>query len=269
MGGVAGLTIFCLVALFLLYRRRSRNKRNLIAQPQAGPVPPGSAGGDATTTERSSTAPLAAAGFFKRLRPQSGQTAATTETTPSERGFQNLGGRKLESVLLSRGDGYSEPGLSSAATAASSSGAEPRGLRRSDFGHSPGPSELETFSRSSVYRDSQGFQGGIEGDRSSSSNLRSGSSTVIYPVPPDSGLPPEGITGFGHPDEDVIYIRPSPARTPVTGGFSPLSQPPRSPRNIPSPRSPSTPISRAHRDGLGRSHPSFDGSRGSRFTEDM
>lgn len=268
VGGVAGLTIFCLIALFLLYRRRSTQRRNLTSQPQAAPLPPGSAGQDVTTTERSSTAPLASAGFLKRLRPQSGQTAATTDTTPSERGFQNLGGRKLESVLSSRGDGYSEPGISPGMAAASSSGAGASGLRRQGFGHSPGPSEPETLSRSSLYRDSQGFHGGNEGDLPSSTNLRPASNTTsmaVYHIPPESGLPPEGFTGFNQGDTEIAIMRPSPARTPVTGGFLP----PRSPRSMPSPRSPSTPISRGHRDGLGRSHPSFDGSRGSKFTEDM
>lgn len=273
MGGVAGLTIFCLVAFLLLYRRRNRQRRNISSQPQATtPLPPGSSGQDMTTTERSSTAPLAAAAFLKRLRPQSGQTAATTDTTPSERGFQNLGGRKLESVLSSRGDGYSEPGASPGMVAASTFGvgasSSPR--RPPGFGHSPGPSEPESISRSSFYRDSQGFHGGNDGDPPSSSNLRAGSnptSMAAYPIPPESGLPPEGIAGFGSGDTEIAIMRPSPARTPVTGGFAP--PPPRSPRNIPSPRSPGTPISRGHRDGLGRSHPSFDGSRGSRFTEDM
>lgn len=227
-----------------------------------------------TTTERSSTAPLAAAAFFKRLRPQSGQTAATTDTTPSERGFQNLGGRKLESVLSSRGDGYSDPDFSPGMAVAVSPVAGPSSgppRRPRGFGHSPGPSEPETISRSSLYRDSQGFHGRNDGDPPSSSNLRPGSNTTgsipVYPNPPESGLPPESIAGFGSGDDEIAIMRPSPARTLVTGGFMP--PPPRSPRPMPSPRSPGTPISRGHRDGLGRSHPSFDGSRGSRFTEDM
>lgn len=272
MGGVAGLFIFGLIAFLLLYRRRNRQKRNLSSQPQGTPLPPGSAGHDVTTTERSSTAPLAAAAFFKRLRPQSGQTAATTDTTSSERGFQNLGGRKLESVLSSRGDGYSDPDFSRGMAVASSPVAGPSGgpRRPRGFGYSPGPSEPETISRSSLYRDSQGFPGRNDGDPPSSSNLRPGSNTTgsvpVYPIPPESGLPPEGVAGFSSGDDEIAVMRPSPARTPVTGGFMP---PPRSPRPIPSPRSPGTPISRGHRDGLGRSHPSFDGSRGSRFTEDM
>ena len=272
VGGVAGLIFFCLIAILLLYRRRNRQRRNLTSHTQATSLPPGSAGQDVTTTERSSTAPLAAAAFLKRLRPQSGQTAATTDTTPSERGFQNLGGRKLESVLSSRGDGYSEPGMSAGMAAASISGAGPSSVprQRPGFGHSPGPSEPGSISRSSLYRESQGFQGGNDGDPPLSSSLRPGSTTTTsmaaYPIPPESGLPPEGVAGFGSGDTEIAIMRPSPARTPVTGGFVP---PPRSPRNIPSPRSPGTPISRGHRDGLGRSHPSFDGSRGSRFTEDM
>jgi len=86
-----------------------------------------------------------------------------------------------------------------------------------------------TMSGTSFYRDSDGFYGGV------------GSSMPQR----DSGVP---------------VIRPSPARTPVTeqGPFALL--PPLPPPLTPPGKRP---------DGLGRSHPSQDGSHTSRFTEEV
>lgn len=54
---------------------------------------------------------------------------------------------------------------------------------------------------------------------------------------------------------DVVLMRPGPARQPV---HSPAYGTP-----------PQSPTQRLRTDGIGRSHPSFDGSRGSRFAEDL
>lgn len=259
-----------------------------IFSPLPQTIPPGEAGQGSTMTQRSSAVPLAAGGFFKRLRPHSGQTAATTDTGQSERGFQNFGGRKLESVLSSRGDGYGEPGPSSAAGPATGFGSNPSVARGQGFGHSPGPSEPETLSGSSFYRDSQGFYGGKEvesGSGPSSLNVGPGSpprSSPTFPAPPAAGLPPEAVGGTSRATTEIAVMRPGPARTPVTNqpGFFPMRNPPRTPRSTPSPRPPrGTPPSRTGPmgtspvprppDELGRSHPSFDGSRGSRFTEEV
>jgi hypothetical protein len=88
----------------------------------------------------------------------------------------------------------------------------------------------ESLSGSSFYRDSRGFYGGP----GSPTSPRAGR---------DSGIP---------------ITRPSPARTPVIseGAFGPPSPPP-----------PLDPPQRP--DSLGRSHPSRDGSHGSRFTEEV
>ena len=240
--------------------------------PPTGSVPSG------TVTERSSNVPLAAAGFFKRARPRSSATAATTETGPSERGFQNFGGRKLESVLSSGGDGWSNPGPSS------SSGLSPRPVRGPGPTLAAGlaagvrPASPETpLSETSFYRDSQGFYGGV-------AEAEIGSNTSIYPrpdsPPPRSpNRPAPTFTGASpltrvgsqaKRDSEVAFMRPGPARTPVTNqpGFSSLR--PSTGRGTPPPR-PLPPVgaSPTARDGVGRSHPSFDGSRGSRFTEEM
>jgi hypothetical protein len=90
----------------------------------------------------------------------------------------------------------------------------------------------ESLSGSSFYRDSRGFYGGP----GSPTSPRAGR---------DSGIP---------------ITRPSPARTPVIseGAFGPPK---------PSPVPPLEPPRRP--DALGRSHPSRDGSHGSRFTEEV
>jgi hypothetical protein len=89
----------------------------------------------------------------------------------------------------------------------------------------------ESLSGSSFYQDSRGFYGGP----GSPTSPRAGR---------DSGIP---------------ITRPSPARTPVIseGAFGPPSP---APPPITPPRRP---------DALGRSHPSRDGSHGSRFTEEV
>jgi len=89
-----------------------------------------------------------------------------------------------------------------------------------------------SMSGASFYRDSRGFYGGT-GEPSSP---LAGPSTGR-----DSGIP---------------IMRPSPARTPVTAQ-GPFEQPATPPASTP-PRRP---------DAVGRSHPSYDGSHGSRFTE--
>jgi hypothetical protein len=95
-----------------------------------------------------------------------------------------------------------------------------------------GPDD-NTLSGASFYQDSRIFYGGSGG------------------LPSLGGLP-------GERDSGIPIMRPSPARTPVTSqgafAFPPMSPP------VDPPRRP---------DILGRSHPSQDGSHGSRFHEDV
>lgn len=285
MGGLAGLSIiFLLLLLLIRWRRNKARLRRPSFAPLPQSIPPGEAGQGSSMTERSSAVPLASGGFFKRLRPHSGQTAGTSDTGQSERGFQNFGGRKLESVLASRGDGYGEPGPSSATGPSAGFGSTPSVGRGQGFGHSPGPSEPETLSGSSFYRDSQGFYGGKEAETESGPSLMGSPprSSPTYPHQPAAGLPTEGLAGPSRATSEIAVMRPGPARTPVTNqpGFIPMRNPPRPPRSTPSPRPPrgtpsprtgpigASPVPRPP-DELGRSHPSFDGSRGSRFTEEV
>ena len=236
VGGLAGLAIILVILLLFLRWRRKKMRNHLPAGPSSESGPLGAARSAGGMIERSSEVPIvaAAAGFFGRLRrPDSGQTVDTIDTAPSERGFQNLGGRKIESVLTSGGDGYGGPGPS------------------------------DTMSGSSFYRDSQGTHGGPD-SLPSSMYVGPGS-------PPTSSTPPIGATagsagrGSGI-SEDVAVMRPSPARTPVTaqGVFTPHT-----PRSTP-PALRGTPPpggSQFPRDGVGRSRPDLDSSRTSRFRE--
>ncbi|KAI9806280.1 MAG: hypothetical protein M1825_006395 [Sarcosagium campestre] len=98
-----------------------------------------------------------------------------------------------------------------------------------------------TLSETSFY-DSQGFYAG------------SPSGPSAAPARPESH-------GDGR-TEGVAVMRPSPARTPVTAQ-APYSA-------FPTPPSGNSPVRRPlPSDALGRSHASLDGSRGSRFTEDV
>ena len=214
------------------------------------------------------------------MRPHSSATAATTETAPSERGFQNFGGRKLDPILATGGDGWGNPGPSGAA------GPSSRPVR--GFGVSPAAglgAELRPatpqspLSETSFYRDSQGFYGGAP-EPEIGSNLLSMHGRPESPPPrsPDrptpqfASSPLARVGSQAQRDQEVAFMRPGPARTPVTNqpGFPSLRQPTPTGRGTPPPRPlPAAGASPTARDGVGRSHPSFDGSRGSRFTEEI
>ncbi|KAL9008365.1 MAG: hypothetical protein Q9173_006502 [Seirophora scorigena] len=284
VGSVAGLALILVLLLFFLRRRKRLGQQRTISPPipQSASTGPGASTG--TMTERSSAAiPLAGAGagagFFRRLRPGSGATATTTETTPSERGFQNLGGRKLPSVLSSRGDGFGDVPFGAAGTgatpgASSSRGPPPASIPITTGAPSAarGHSSPESLDGSSFYRDSQGFYGGPAPGPPATEPPSTSSSMFVGPgSPPHSPALPRPEIQLP-PSEGVAVMRPGPARTPVTTqpGLSPMRGSPRPQRGTgpPSPHIPGT-IQERPRDGLGRSHPSSDGSRSSRFAEDI
>ena len=281
VGGVAGLAmIFVILLLLFRWRQGKLGNRRTIAPPAPHTVGHGGEPQSGNVTQRSSTAPIAAAGFFRSLRPASSQTATTADTVPSsERGFQKISGRKLPSVLASGGDGWGDPpaagpvaestggaaGLSMAAGAANG---------RSPFDDPPPgqrPSPPQSLSGSSFYRDSHGFYGGVvpeEQTEASSSPRSSSSPTYFAPLGAATGRSNVPL-GQGSPSrrDEAAQMRPGPARTPVINqpGFGSVrgGAPPRPVRATPPPAG-LHPV----RDGLGRSHPSQDGSRGSRFRED-
>lgn len=184
--------------------------------------------------------PAVLAGFnSKRKSAQSRASAAHSSTAGSEHGFYRVSGRKITSVLESGGDGY---------------GDSPPANRNTVSSTSTGPviPNRDTFSGASFYRDSQGWYGG--GSSPTSPVTLSGPlSTVTAAFAPSSQA---------SRDSGPIMSGRSPARTPVisAGPFTePLEDIPASPIDPP-PRRP---------DLVGRSHPSQDGSKGSKFHEDV
>lgn len=282
-GGIAGLVLIIAALLFLLRWRKGRvGQRRDISPPVPQSAEAGSAalGGGGAMTQRSSlrsTAPIAAAaGLLGRLRPASSQTATTSSTGPSEKGFQKISGRKLPSVLHSGGDGYGDTPVRGPNTGPRP---QPKAITPGQgpfAGLAPGlrpPSPQRSLSGSSFYRDSHGFYGGVVPVEGSSDNRTDPSSSPTsssptFPAPPSAGAP---LISAGHPpgrsSPGIPNIRPGPARQPVIqqGGVVPMRTPSRpgtsQQRPVPSP------ITESPRDALGRSHPSQDGSRQSRFRE--
>ncbi|KKK17320.1 hypothetical protein P175DRAFT_0492041 [Aspergillus ochraceoroseus IBT 24754] len=241
VGGVAGATIFFLL-LFLLLRRR---KKGLLFAAPAGLTEGDGSGAGAGAAEgstrqmvvRSSNkdsifgAAYFAPALMKRWR-QSRQSAgeeSILSSEPSERGFQKISGRKLPTGVQP-GLEYSTSGLDAGSpTGSDYSTTLPPVLPRSPISQPP-PS-------------------------------------VPYGMPLDASYTREAA------EDDVVVFRPSPARTPVAG----MANPPtgteastvRTSGAFPMP--PATPSMAIPKrpDALGRSHPSYDGSRGSRFTESL
>lgn len=116
------------------------------------------------------------------------------------------------------------------------------------YGTNDAPNQAgNTLSGSSFYRDSHGFYGG------------SGTPAMSGPLSSPLGGFAAGAGMSTTERESVQPVpRPSPARTPIIQE-GPFASPP-SPVEAPPPIRP---------DALGRSHPSRDGSKGSRFTEEM
>ncbi|EAW09758.1 uncharacterized protein ACLA_039740 [Aspergillus clavatus NRRL 1] len=243
VGGLAGAFSLLALLLFMLRRRKTAMFRpNRGLTPREGSGGPVGEGGSVSRAEmasrRSSRDPLWTASYFapafvKRWR-QSNQTVASDDSTftstTSERGFQKISGRKIPSVLQSGGDGYGG-----------------------------------------------GFDQGSPTTSEPSMNFQSGS--PVQPRSPISQPPPSMPYGMpldvsytretDEPDSVVVF-RPSPARTPVASSTNvSMVAVPAASRAVPQPLGALSPTRPQRPDVLGRSHPSFDGSRGSRFTESL
>ncbi|KAE8366847.1 hypothetical protein BDV27DRAFT_143342 [Aspergillus caelatus] len=242
VGGVAGAMVLVVLVFLLLRKRRAYQDR----APEV--LPPGDMTGTAVgegsvtrsadvVSRRSSNDPLFTASYFapafmKRWRQSrlSTHTESTLDSSTSERGFQKISGRKIPSVLQSGGDGYGG-------------------------GFSEGS---PTISEPSV-----SFPPG----------------SPVLPRSPTSQPPPS--TPYGMPldvsytreaeeTNPIVIFRPSPARTPIPGSANAsLSNEPSVSRIVPLAQGALSPTIPKRPDVLGRSHPSFDGSRGSRFTESI
>lgn len=237
VGSVAGLAlIFAL--LFYILRRRGYFQR--FFKDQGNQTLPSSDAGTAGTREMAErpssvfTTSYLAPAFMKRWRhsTMTTRTDSTVDSGSSERGFQKISGRKIPPVLTHGGDGFG-------------GGTD---------GDSPTiPDCLIGMSLPSA---SAGPSGG---------NLSS---------PGGHGPPP--ASPYGSP-LDTNYTReadefPPPERPkiqlPVSNSvnFGSPTMVTSSPHLIPQPQS-AVPVQQP--DSVGRSHPSFDGSRGSRFTESL
>ncbi|RJE22932.1 hypothetical protein PHISCL_04741 [Aspergillus sclerotialis] len=241
VGSVAGVAFLFLVILLYLRRRHAAFRAAREGLP-AGEVAGGAAGEGSVshsaemTSRQSSHDPLFASSLapaFMRSWRKSSQTTRTDSTlvsNQSERGFQKIAGRKIPSVLQSGGDGYG---------------------------------------------------GGVFGEASPGVEM----SVNFQPSPPINIRPPASqpptASAYGMPldtnytrenqesDPEVI-VRPSPARTPTASSTNiPSSAAQTPPRSTPEPQNALSPSIPRRPDVLGRSHPSLDGSRGSRFTESI
>ena len=137
-----------------------------------------------------------------------------------------------------------------------------------------------SLSGSSFYRDSHGFYGGVVPESTTQAETDTSSSPSTsphFPAPLSvTGRSPHQAQDSGGPfnrQPEVAITRPGPARTPVINqpGTVPIRTPSRAhqPQSRgPAPGTPPLPNPNPFRDGVGRSHPSQDGSRGSRFRED-
>lgn len=230
VGSVAGVALLLLLILFL-FRRRSLQQKGTQALPASDSAP------REVAERRTSKDPLFGASylapaFVKRWRQStmSAKTESTVSSSPSERGFQKISGRKIPPVLTHGGDGF---------------GGSPTG-------DSPTiPDSLIGLSPSSP-----------GGPLSSPSHAPP--TATPFGMPLDTNVTREAEE---HPTPTWPRQAHIPVSSSVTFG-SPTTVTPSHPTPQPQSAIPVAP----RKDPLGRSLPSFDGSRdsrGSRFTESL
>ncbi|BCS22481.1 uncharacterized protein APUU_30706A [Aspergillus puulaauensis] len=259
VGGVAGASIIFVLIWFLLRRRRktgfffgSPANRSIADDGGGGGLIGPVASPRREMVSRDSNkdsmfgATYFAPAFMKRWRQSqmsTGEESLASTAPSSERGFQKVSGRKL-----------------------------PTGMHPDDFDYS------------------SSYGGGSFLEAGSPTDPTPDLSPTLPPVIPRSGFPshqpPPPSNPFSAPldsrytreapEEDVVVMRPSPARIPTSGSANATTwtegtaRTSGMPMAFPMPPSGSGPIAIPKRpDALGRSHPSYDGSRGSRFTESL
>ncbi|KAL9076667.1 MAG: hypothetical protein Q9157_003584 [Trypethelium eluteriae] len=245
VGGVAGVAVLLLVALLFLrwYKRRGQARQPLDGDDTEV------AGAAGPMTQISNRFPpvAAAAGFLNRF------SAPRTPPEPPERGFQRVSGRKIPSMF---------------------SGARPDSDPINPFAD-PMPSSVPT----SYYRDSEGSFG-MGGDApgagpaavAGAAGVAGAGPSGAHDLPSDESVAPEAAATDAAEQEKFM---PGPARVPVIhpgGPYSPAATSAAAPGldGVDASERLLTPASATVGPGtLGRSHPSMDGSRGSRFTENV
>ncbi|KAL9094451.1 MAG: hypothetical protein Q9165_003301 [Trypethelium subeluteriae] len=237
VGGVAGVAALLLVALLFLrwYKRRGQVRQPL----DGGDSEAAGAAGPMTQSSARFPPVAAAAGFLHRF------SAPRTPPEPPERGFQRVSGRKIPSIF---------------------SGARPDSDPINPFAD-PMPSSVPT----SFYRDSEGSFG-IGSDAAGAAAFAGAGSSAPHDLPTDESAASGAATSDAAEQEKFM---PGPARVPVIhpgGLYSPTATGAAAPGQDGTDASERllTPASATVGPGtLGRSHPSMDGSRGSRFTENV
>lgn len=291
VGGVAGMAFLLLILLALLrwYRKRLQSRGQLPEQIAARSATGGDPSAANQMSSPSSQSPFAAAmlSSTRRWRPQSLATTATAVTNDSTtadpaRGFQRIAGRKIAPVIGNDADQYggNYGAFEKDFPAGRLTRAGPSAAQAGTVND-----EEKDLASSSFYRDSRGFYGG-KGDLLPSSPPPPTSPTSPTLLAPSMGhahgstrdlaqTDSVGDDPGGDTQQEYAVIRPSPARTPVT------SSPAQSLLRVPvqqgptmDPGAPPTPALPAHlasrrQDSVGRSLPSQDGSKGSRFTESV
>lgn len=237
LGGVAGLA-FVLVAILFLIRRHKREVA-AIARDDAGYGGPLGLSGGNPMTEGSSTTPFALAGSFFARHSRASRVSESSEapTVLSETGFYKVSGRRLPPVL-----GGPRPGYGSTRSAGgSSSYPDEDGGTVASTPSVAGPSRYSSIASASP----------------TISNAPMSSSTA--PVLVSATHPHMGSSMAPPPPR--IQEEASESDTESTHKFP---RPPLFPRQLSS-----ISVGSVGKDGVGRSLPSHDGSRASRFTEDI
>ncbi|KAA8646295.1 hypothetical protein EYZ11_007716 [Aspergillus tanneri] len=240
VGGVAGALILLVIA-FLLLRQRKKGRQLVQEGLPAGPETGTALGAESVSrsaemaSQRSSNDPLFTASYFapafmRRWR-QSNQTIRTDSTIASS--TSERGFQKISGRKI--------------------------------------PSVLQSGG--------DGYGGGFEAISPTASEPSMSPASPVHPRSPTAQPPPSvpygmqldtSYTRETEESDPMVIFRPSPARTPVAGSASAsLSNEPMGSRAIPQVSGVLSPTIPKRPDMLGRSHPSFDGSRGSRFSENL
>ncbi|KAI9928994.1 hypothetical protein ASPWEDRAFT_37077 [Aspergillus wentii DTO 134E9] len=242
VGGCAGAFFLFLIAYLLVRQRKAAMRKAAEGLPSNNITGGAAAGGEGSiarsgemASRRSSNDPLFRASYFSpafmRRWRQSTQTTSTDSTLVS-----NTGERGFQKIS---------------------------GRKIPSVLHSGG----------------DGYGGGLEAGSPTASepSMTLPPPSPVMPRSPSTQPPPSipygmplDVTYTRETDEfdPVVIVRPSPARTPVSESVHMVS-PSASSASRPQPQGTLSPTIPARPDTLGRSHPSFDGSRGSRFTESL
>lgn len=236
LGGVAGLA-FILVAILFLIRRHKREVA-AIARDDAGYGGPLGSSGGSPMAEGSSTTPFALAGSFFARHSRASRVSESSEapTVLSETGFYKVSGRKLPPVL-----GGPRPGYGSTRSAGgSSSYPDEDGGTVASTPSVAGPSRYSSIT-------------------SASPTISNTPMSLITPAPMLVSATHMGSSMAPPPPRIQEEASESDAES-----THKLPRPPLFPRQLSA-----ISVGSAGKDGVGRSLPSHDGSRASRFTEDI